>query len=260
MPHALDRALVDKARPSRAPVPHGQPAQRRPPNRRLTLLALAVVVVTLLTALSMHLLRSRADGFRIAHFSVPVAYHATYVVKSAGTPTTTEQLWVNRPFEDVDMTLGREALGGPASESSTPSSSAYLSIVNRLGAQVLRAGSADAGELRVPAAAAPQDVRADIIVPAGLRAGWLKVVGSRVVLGRRCELLRSAAPLRSGPLRPITTSKTYTDTCIDATGIVLAETTVQNGRVTCVARRADGEVERSRRSPRHCSSCRPRRW
>jgi hypothetical protein len=41
-------------------------------------------------------------------------------------------------------------------------------------------------------------VRADIVVPAALRAHKLKSIGSEKVLGRTCQVFRSAAPLRTG--------------------------------------------------------------
>jgi hypothetical protein len=177
-------------------------------------------VVILLTVL----LVGRGGSHRPAnlHFAVPTAYHLTYLVTSTGAAPTTEQLWVRGPFDSVDITRSGRPPGGDAS----------LTIVNRLGAQVLQAGSAQATLLRVPAAASSQAVRPDAFVPSALRTGRLRFIGSQTVAGRRCEVFRAAGSLRSGPLPALTSTATHTDTCIDPSGLLLRETTVTKGRVT----------------------------
>ena len=49
------------------------------------------------------------------------------------------------------------------------------------------------------------------------------------MLGRSCQIFRSAAPLRAGPLPALRSQSTYVDTCIDSAGIVLRETQVGGG-------------------------------
>jgi hypothetical protein len=97
---------------------------------------------------------------------------------------------------------------------------------------VLQAGGAQATLLRVPAAVTSQSVRPDVFVSSALRAGRLRFVGSQTVAGRPCQLFRGAASLRSGPLPASTSTATHTDTCIDASGLILRETTVTNGHTT----------------------------
>jgi hypothetical protein len=150
---------------------------------------------------------------------VPSAYSVTYSVTTHGAATTTERLWVRRPFDSVDITYTDPAPGATAS----------LVTVYRLGVQVLKAVDAQGGLLHIPAAAAPADVRADLVVPAALRAHKLKLVGHSRVLGRSCQVFRSATPLRAGPLPTLRSTSTYADTCIDASGIVVRETQVSGG-------------------------------
>lgn len=174
--------------------------------------ALAAVTVTLAT-------RSSTPSYRPVAFRVPVAYTVRYVVATGSSPTT-EVLTVRRPFDEADITYaGTQATGTP-----------NLTVVHRLGAQVLKAGNAEASRLHVPASAAPLDVRADLVVPAGLRAGALKARGSSVVAGRPCQVFRSNRPLGAGPLLPLTSTSTYTDTCIDGDGIILRETRHNAGK------------------------------
>jgi hypothetical protein len=155
-----------------------------------------------------------------AVFAIPSAYSVTYAVTTAGGAPVTERLWVRRPFDSVDITYA-----GPP-----PGATPSLTVVYRLGVQVLKAVNAAPGLLHIPAGAPPQDVRADLVVPAALREHKLKVVGGGKVLGRSCQVFRSAAPLRAGPLPPLRTGSTYVDTCIDRAGIVLRETQVGGGR------------------------------
>src|SRR5437763_9172321 len=170
--------------------PRGGGPLRRPRRGALALVG-GIVAASLLTVLVVDLTGGgrSAQKSAPARFATPSAYHITYVVRTPGTPTGTEQLWVRRPFESVDVTLD----GAP------PGRTATLTMVYQLGAQVLNAGTALPTLLRVPAAASPLAVRADVVVPAGLATGRLRRVGTATIAGRRCELFRSAAPLRSAP-------------------------------------------------------------
>lgn len=218
--------LLDPARARRG----GQPPRRR--RRRTIAAALAVVAVAAVVATTLVVTRGDGGAASVAasgsaSFAAVDAYHVTYAVTGTGSAQipgasmTTEQLWVRRPFESVDVTLD-----GPP-----PGNTAYLTMVNRLGAQVLQSGNDQTIQLRVPAAAAPQDVRADVLIPAGLRAGLVEREGTAVVAGHPCQVFRTAASLRAGPLPPLTSDKRYTDTCLDANGIVLQERNVDHGRL-----------------------------
>ena len=156
---------------------------------------------------------------RLPSFSspVPAGYHVVYRVTVAGQQAYTDDLWVERPFESMDVTRpGR--------------SPAFLTIVSRLGAQVLKAGNGAAPSLvRVPVGLPAGDVRVDPVLAPGVAAGRLLVVGRDSVLGRACRVLRSAASLRApGPLLPLRPGNSYVDTCVDREGIVLKESTYRD--------------------------------
>ena len=192
------------------------------PRRRRRLYAVGAIVAAALTLAAVALWpRTSSRPAVDTTFAVPSAYAVTYTVTHPGAAPSTERLWVRRPFDSVDITYS----GPPPGE--TPS----LVVVYRLGVQVLKAASAQAGSLHIPAAAAPQDVRADIVVPAALRAHRVSSVGTQQLLGRVCHVFRSAAPLRTGALPVLGSGSTYVDTCIDAAGIVLRETQVSAGHV-----------------------------
>src|SRR4051794_11290322 len=213
------------------PPSSGQPAAPRRRRRRAGAVAAGVVGVGMVVVLAMAAVlwwpSSSQRTSSAASFSVPSAYTVTYAVTTAGGSPTTEQLWVRRPFNSVDITYA-----GPE-----PDTAPSLVMVYRLGVQVLKAVNADAGLLHVPAGAAPPDVRADVVVPAALRAHKLKLVGHATLLNRSCRIYRSAAPLRGGSLTALRPGSTYVDTCIDGAGIVLRETQVSSGR-TVLDRRA----------------------
>ena len=186
------------------------------------LLAAVAALVTAGTLVIVNATSGSSDrSYSQVTFGAPVAYSVRYAITTAGSPPTTEVLSVRRPFDEADVTYaGSDATGTP-----------NLTVVHRLGSQVLKAGNAQASSLHVPASAAPLDVRADLVVPAGLRARALKAVGSSLVAGRRCQVFRSSRPLSAGALLPLTSTSTYTDTCIDGDGIILRETRHSGGRV-----------------------------
>jgi len=215
-----------------APVkaPPRRPSTGRPvaSRRRRGIAALCVGLVAVALGAVVWWPSSSRPSSPATSFAVPAAYAVTYAVTTAGSAPTTERLWVRRPFDSVDITYA----GSP------PGATASLSVVYRLGVQVLKAVSAQAGLLHIPAAAPQQDVRPDIVVPAALRAHKAALVGHSRVLGRSCQIFRTAATLRSGPLPALSSHpKTYVDTCIDAAGIVLHERQVGAGR-TLSERRA----------------------
>ena len=144
---------------------------------------------------------------------MPAAYHVVYRETAADGSVSTEQVWVQRPFGSVD-----ENLAGPP-----PGQATYLETVDRLGAQVLRAGTASPALVNVPAAPAGGDVRLDAVLPAAVRDGYVRVVGNRTVAGLACTVIRSAKALRSGPLTRLSAAGPYVDSCIDADGLVVDE-------------------------------------
>ena len=206
--------------------PHDQRSGRaqlpRRRRRRAQWLAAGVVVVLALTLVVVGVLTRRSSpSYRPVAFAVPTAYSVQYAVTTAGSAPSTEVLSVRRPFADVDVTYAGTSVSG------TPN----LTVVHGLGTQVLKASTAEATQLHVPASAAPLDIRADVVVPAGLRVHALKFIGARTVLGRRCQVFRSSRPLGAGPLLPLSSKSNYTDTCIGADGIVLRETRFGSGHM-----------------------------
>lgn len=190
------------------------------PGRRRRLVGLGLALVVLATVAAINWWPVSATPLASSSFTVPTAYSVTYTVTAAGSSPMTERLWVRRPFESVDISYaGAEPTAAPS-----------LVTVYRLGVQVLKAANAQAALLHIPAGPAPQDVRADVALPAALHAHKLKVVGHGRVLGRACRVFRSAETLRAGPLPALGSSSTYVDTCIDGAGIVLRETQIRSGR------------------------------
>jgi hypothetical protein len=213
--------LLEPARVQRRRV-RLRPSRRRVVGTVLLAVALAGAAVAAVVTSGGEGAARRVAASAPTGFEVVDAYHVTYAVTAPNAPPGTEQLWVRRPFDSVDVTTSAAARGGAAT----------LTIVNRLGAQVLALQNAQPTLLRVPAAVAPHDVRADLVVPEGLRAHRLRRIGAATVLRRGCTVYRSAAPLHSGPLRPLSAAGPFTDTCIDGQGVVLRETTVDHGHVT----------------------------
>jgi hypothetical protein len=199
-------------------APSRRPSLPRP-RRSVRTTAIVGVACALAVAVTLVLTLPGSSEPKAERFASPSSYHVTYAITTPHSGESTEQLWVRRPFDSVDITYD----GAP------PGATPSLVAVYRLGVQVLKAANAQAALLHIPAGAAPQDVRADVVVPAALRAHKVKVVGHAQVLGRSCQVFRSAVPLRAGPLPTQRSHSTYVDTCIDPAGIVLRETQVSAG-------------------------------
>ena len=213
---------------SSALVPTRRAAPREPGSRPSASarrgrhgMAAAVAAALAVLAAGLVIANGRSSAPALLAFRVPPAYHVTYAVSTPKLPTTAEQLWVRRPFDSVDITYA----------DAPPGTTPTLKLAYRLGVQVLQATTAQAAVLKVPAAAAPQDLRPDVTVPAAVHNHRLRLLRTRVIDGRRCEVFRSAAPLRGGPLPVLRSTSSYVDTCIDADGIILRETQVSSGHV-----------------------------
>ena len=140
----------------------------------------------------------------------PAAYTIDYRTQYADAPPHDERLEVVRPLRShvTDGTIER---------------------VSDLG--WLATGSAGSAWLRmeVPIAPAVGDIR-PLVVLDGAPDGVFERRGTRTVAGRECQLLRFGGPVSSGVLTPVGTAPgEYADVCIDADGLVLAETWVIDG-------------------------------
>jgi hypothetical protein len=213
----MSSALV----PTRQAAPKPPAPRRRASTRRARRVAVALAAAGAIVAVLLVITTGRAAPPALLAFRVPPAYHVTYAVSTPKLPTTAEQLWVRRPFDSIDITYA----------DAPPGTTPTLKLGYRLGVQVLQAAGAQAAMLKVPAAAAPQDLRPDVTVPAALHNHRLRLLSAQVVAGRRCEVFRSAAPLRGRPLPTMRSQSSYVDTCIDADGIILRETQVSSGHV-----------------------------
>ena len=69
------------------------------------LLAVAVIAAGVLTARSFGTSAVVLTPYHSAppHLSVPSGYHITYRIRTPGSPTSTQEVWVRRPFEDAQV-------------------------------------------------------------------------------------------------------------------------------------------------------------
>ncbi len=159
----------------------------------------------------------------IPGFSVPLGYHVVYRVSGQGLSPYTEQIWADRPFDSVDQTQSGPPPGGPID----------LATVSRLGAEVLTTGHSEPALIHVPVMMGARDVRLDAVISSALNGGFLRYEGTSTVLGRRCWNYRSAQSLAvTGAMAKLSGTGNYVLSCVDADGIVLAEATYKNARLT----------------------------
>ncbi|MHB1911661.1 MAG: hypothetical protein ACYCTI_06355 [Acidimicrobiales bacterium] len=163
----------------------------------------------------------------IPDFAVPRGYHIVYRVTAAGVPAYTEQIWTDRPFDSVDQTQSGPPPGGRLD----------LATVSRLGAEILTTGNSQPALIHVPVMVGATDPRLDAVIRAALAGGFLRYEGTSAVLGRRCWNYRSAQSLLvTGAMAKLTGTANYVLTCVDADGIILAEATYKNSRLTQLRR------------------------
>lgn len=153
----------------------------------------------------------------------PAAYRIDYRVEAYGGDepvVTSDRLWVRRPFESrLEVYDGPEPSGRPSAVQ-VGSLGGFRAEGDRREAVVVAA---------VPGPPA-SDVRVAPALPDALARGRVELVEWRTVLGRRCHIVRSAAPLATAELGAPERDGEHTDTCIDATGLVLEELVVDGGR------------------------------
>ena len=199
----------------------------RPKRFRTPVIVLAVIVV-LAVAAGFLLVPNKT---RVSD-AAPDRYKIVYRVTTPAGTGQTEELWIDRPFASVD----RDVSGGKT----------YIERVNRLGELVLRGSGVDGALVHVPLTPAPTDIRLDSVLPAALQSHRLLARGYTSVRGRRCNTVRSAAPLTSGPLAVVGSGSTYVDSCIDARGLLVSEKRFKNG--TLVEKREAIRIEVGRRA------------
>lgn len=189
--------------------------RRRRPPAWLGLLAVPVVLVAAVLPLrGAPRVHVTAYHGALPRFTTPAAYHISYAVTPAHGRGYTEELFVRRPFDSVD-TYVRDG-------------NAYLETVTRLGDQALRTGGATT-VVHTALAPASRDARIGAVAADAIAAGRMRVVGRARVLGAECFVVRTAAPLNSGPLQ-VMSGSSHVDSCVDRRGLVLDEWTTSGGR------------------------------
>lgn len=166
--------------------------------------ALAALAAGVLTIGVLH--RSSTESLA---FTRPAgAYHVVYSM-THGATSSTEDLWVQRPFASEQITDATH-------------------IVSRLGRQLLATDGAPA-VLEVAPQPPQFDQRVDAIAAAAPRHA-LQRRGVRAVAGTRCQVLRTRAVL-AADFAGAPTAADHVDSCVSANGVVLEETSVRNGSV-----------------------------
>ena len=153
----------------------------------------------------------------------PLTYRVVYRLEEftgAEVALSTDKVWVRRPFESRLETWR----GAPPGE-------------RRLSAQVgafarrrNESTSAEAVVLGVPPGAPPSDVRLAPALRDAEAAGLLERREVRRVADRPCQVYRSGQLLSASSLKAPTAAE-YTDSCVDAAGIVLEELLVLDGEI-----------------------------
>lgn len=146
---------------------------------------------------------------------VPTTYRVTYRVETPSgdeVAVTTDDLVVRRPFESVLRSHGGDTTGDELI-SETVASFGRLHIGGDRDTALVVAN---------PPGVTPSDVRLRPALHEALSRGLLELGPRREVLGRLCQMYRSGEPLGSGSIEAPEPTE-YTDTCIDAAGLVLEE-------------------------------------
>ena len=166
----------------------------------------------------------------------PLTYRIDYRVVARGggdEVVTSDRLLVRRPFESrlesYDDAVPR---GDPASIQ-----------VARLGRLLLDGPGRNAVVAVRPPAPGASDLRVDAVLDDALDAGVLERRERREVLGRPCQVYRSAAPLTTHALSRAGDASEHADTCVDADGLVLEEVLVDDGDVLLRRVAIDVEVD-----------------
>lgn len=151
----------------------------------------------------------------------PESYRIDYRVEGYGGDdpiVTSDRLWVRRPFESrLEVFPGPEPEGDPDAVQ-----------VGELGAFAADGSDADRVVVAAPPGPPASDVRVAAALSASLADGRVELRERRQVLGRTCQVIRSAAVFAAGELAR-GDAEDHADTCIDAQGLVLEELVVSGG-------------------------------
>jgi hypothetical protein len=155
--------------------------------------------------------------------TVPTAYNVVYRFDSygsSGTNTTTEEFTVQRPFNGKVVAKSGAPPGTDRQWQATSNFGLYESTTAQNSSQVQHA--------------APQpalgDFRLDATLSDLVSTGTFAARERRTVLGRECQVYRTGQPLESFSTQPASATD-YTDVCIDSSGLMLEEVSVQAGKL-----------------------------
>jgi hypothetical protein len=152
----------------------------------------------------------------------PAAYSLTYKLDTFGTSNavSTEQIAVSRPFNGKVVSKN----GAP------PGTTEQWSATSNLGLYADTTSGGSPEVLENAPQAALGDFRLDASLSDLVAAGTFQERERRTVLGRECQVYRTGSSLESYTTTAPTDS-TYTDACIDSSGLMLEELTVTNGKL-----------------------------
>lgn len=166
---------------------------------------------------------------------VPVTYRAVYRVENrAGSQpvTTTERVWVHRPFQSRTETYTGPP---PGTDRLTVRQSAF---------GILASSSRGSEPLNIaaPPSIASGDVRVDAVLRAALEEGLIFRRERREVYGRQCQVYRAGGPVFAGDIkRLVPGSADFADFCVDRNGLVVEEAWTLKDRL--VQRRVAVEIQ-----------------
>ncbi len=179
--------------------------------------------------------RSARAGSRIVEGSVarpaehpPRSYAVRYRTEThtdAGTTATLDAILVRRPFE---ARVRQTSSSGPSD------------ILNAFGVY-----SVGGQAFHVPPGAADADRSVGAILSDALDRGYAEAREVREVIGLRCRVYRFGDGSEATNLSTLEEADTYTDVCVDATGIILEEATFDGSDL--VRRRVALEIDRKPR-------------
>ncbi len=157
---------------------------------------------------------------------IPVTYRATYRFENRAQgdlTTTTEKVWVRRPFASRTESYRGTTTDG---EPSTLRVSAFGQLYSK------SAGTPQALDIAVPPSLSSGDLRPDVVLQEALRSDAVDVREQREVFGRRCQVYRAGGSILAGDLPAYEPGKgEYADVCIDRNGIILEEYWVSDGEL-----------------------------
>ena len=174
-------------------------------------------------------------GSTLRIIEIPETYRAVYRVDNrAGGEivTTTERVWVSRPFQSRVETYSGPP---PGQRRSAVRQSAF-------GVLASRGQSAEPLNIAAPPSLATGDLRIDASLREALEDRTILRRERREVFGRECQVYRAGGPVSAGDIeRYEPRTGNYADVCVDRNGIVLEEAWTYRNKL--IQRRAAVEVD-----------------